>query len=438
MQENQLPGIFFFSFMCWAILSHTKTASADLPLMVGSGNVDPRPEKAVVQFRALNTIGAGMCRLPVQPRAYGLESGTPRPERFDAVIQLAYQHQIEPLLIFEYYTKWGLDIGSAADWRRIGRAFAERFAPNSDWLRSRGIHDWGVRYYSAINEPAMRNHNPEFLNPRKYANALAGLAQGVHEVDRDFLVSPGGWAEVPLRQERNPFPRALARLFNQCELHAICIHRYWDVDHVPMEGRYDWSLQQQFEDVKRKSQITADIAFYTDEFNFKLNKRVTEEDAARGFLTAFWDAQGVVGNKGQRVAEFALPWNIFHRSSHDKSYGLCTDLDPWTPTKRGQVLQLVCRLADGMEFVHCDPKGKGIFILEGNGKKLWVWQNRKAWTNRPGTTFSIVDLPNHAKQLEVYGWNGLRRTVEVTDPSKCLVQGLTQGETYMFLARNSR
>lgn len=87
-----------------------------------------------------------------------------------------------------------------------------------------------------------------------------------------------------------------------------------------------------------------------------------------------------------------------------------------------------------MDFVSCDPKGRGEFVLEGAGKKLWVWQNRKAWTNHPGTTFTIRDIPANSTKLSVYGWDGLRQTVDVAGKRTIQVQQLSPGETYMFLA----
>ena len=66
--------------------------------------------------------------------------------------------------------------------------------------------------------------------------------------------------------------------------------------------------------------------------------------------------------------------------------------------------------------------------------KLWVWQNRKAWTNRPGPVFTIRDIPTKAVELSVYGWDGLRQTIKLDGMRSLQVQHLTPGETYMFVA----
>jgi len=199
-----------------------------------------------------------------------------------------------------------------------------------------------------------------------------------------------------------------------------------------MEGTYENSLQNQFDEVKEAWGINTDIKFYTTEFNFK-KRLVTEDEAARGFLTAVWDALGVVGNRGQGVTQFALPWNIFHTTSQDDHYGICTQLDPWTPTARGRVLQMICQLSEGMEFILRDPGGRGEYILNGNDKKMWVWQNRTEWTNHPGTAYEVEGIPDAATKLEVYGWDGLRRSLDLSGQVSYTVDGLANEETYMFL-----
>lgn len=424
------------SFGLLAVLAALcESASCDVAGRLGGGNVGRDLERMRQQMTALESIGAGRCRMPVHPRLYGLVTGKARPGDLDDRVLLAHEHGIEPILLFEYYTRWDIPLGGYDKWFRAGRVFAERFAPNSRWLRSRGIDDWGVTYYSAINEPVQRRHNPTPLTPEAYTEALKGLADGVHSVGVELRVSPGGWSEIPLRQNKNPYVRAVAPLFNSGKLHSICIHRYWDVDHVPMAGRYDWSLQSQFDEVKRAAGVTADIAFCTDEVNVKLRKR-TEPDAARDFLTALWDALGVVGRDGQPVSEFVMPWNVFHTNDRDRSYGLCTELSPWTPTERGKVLHLVGELTEGMEFVRADPKGEGVYVLEGSSGKLWVWQNREGWTRRPSSRFRIDDLPPSAESVEVYGWDGLRETLRLRGKRPLVVDGLATGETYMFLAQH--
>jgi hypothetical protein len=410
---------------------------ADPGAMMGGGNFSAhRLDQAEVQFDILNQLGAGMCRVTVDERDYYTQSGTSVPERLDDLILLASKHHIEPMLLFEYYTKWNGPLGDHDKWFQVGHAFARRFAPNSEFLKSHGIDDWGIRFYSAINEPMWKDNNPTPIDPAQYAAALEGLADGVHSVGSDLRVSPGGFQEIPLLRS-NRYGPAIAGLYNNGKLSAIDIHRYYDVQWQPMEGTYQNSLQNQFDLVKKQWGITADIAFYTTEFNFK-KRDVTEQEAAAGFLTAIWDALGVTGNQGQAVTQFALPWNIFHTPQSDDYYGLTIKSVPWTPTLRGQVLKQVCELTRGTRFTCLDPRGRGVFVLQGDQKTIWVWQNRTAWTDRPGTEFAVTAIPEGTEKIDIYGFDGLRATVDVKGQSQIRVRNLAPEQTYMFVAIQNR
>jgi hypothetical protein len=408
-------------------------AHAGEPVRLGGGNVATRGEP--VKLEILRSIGATMCRIPVHEAIYWA-SGTPKPEQLDDAVLLAHRHGVTPMLLFEYYTRWNGELGGYDKWHAVGSAFAERFRPNSSWLRSRGVNEWGITVYSAINEPMWKDNNPEPIPVEAYAKAMEGLADGVHSVDRTLKVSPGGYQEVPLFQNRNPYIQAVAPLYNQGKLFAIDIHRYWDVQYVPMKDRYDFSLQSQFDTVKRQAGITADVRFYTTEMNFK-KRLVDEDEAALGFLTALWDALTVTGNSGQRVTQFVMPWNIFHTENRDVNYGMCTQLEPWTPNARGNVLRMVGQLVSGMEIVSQDSKGTGVTVLTGNNRKLWVWQNRKRWSNRTGTTFAIEDLPKGATEIGVYAWNGLLNTVPTAGAARIELTDLPTEQTLMFLAKGT-
>lgn len=291
---------------------------ADVPATLGGGNISRNLPKAELQFKVLNTVGAGMCRIPVSPGDYGLGAGQPHPERLDELILLTHQYGIEPIVLFEYYTRWHPKLHGHERWFAIGQAYARRFQPNSDWLKSEAIRDWGIRYYGAINEPTWKSNNPKPVPAKDYTAALEGLADGVHAVNEDLKVNPGGWIEGLLRRGEHVYSKAVAPPFNNDKLCAIGIHRYWDVDYIPIKDRYDWSLQSQFEEVKREAGITADVALYTDEMNVKKQK-ITEGESARDFLTALWDGLGVVGSDGQRITEFVLPWKLVREA--DKPVG---------------------------------------------------------------------------------------------------------------------
>ncbi len=131
---------------------------------------------------------------------------------------------------------------------------------------------------------------------------------------------------------------------------------------------------------------------------------------------------------------FVMPWNIFNRTDRDKQYGLCTRTAPWSPTVRGMVLRRLCGLTQGMGIIRTDPKGTGVTVLAGRGRKLWVWQNRRHWSTLYGTTFVVEDIPPAATRLEVHGWTGLSRTINLHDEAILTIFHLPVGETVMLLA----
>ena len=441
MHESCMPHRLVAAAAAAAVvfLAMTARTAADVPSRIGGGNIGVRRDlsRAEAQLTILRDLGCGMCRIPLAESIYcSPRDKRPHPEACDDLVLLCRRYDIEPIFLCEYYTRWAGPLGGYEKWKTVGRALAERFAPDSPWLRSKGVEGWGVRFYTAINEPTWKSNNPEPIPPEAYARALEGLADGVHSVAENLRVGPGGYIEGSLFRNRNPYAKAAAPLFNAGKLESIDIHRYWDVKHIPWQGTRKWSLQSQFDQVRRDFGITADIGFHTTEMNVK-RREISEDEAARMFLTALWDALGVVGAGGARVSEFVMPWNIFNLESKDEHYGLAASRDPWRPTARGKVLRLVCRLAKGMEFTVCRPREKGEFVLDGAGRRMWVWQNRKGWTDRPGTSYTVEEIPAGARTLEVYRWNSWTqpwRTVNLGGKQSVTVDGLEVGETYMFLA----
>jgi hypothetical protein len=142
----------------------------------------------------------------------------------------------------------------------------------------------------------------------------------------------------------------------------------------------------------------------------------------------------VKGDGRTPATRLALVWNIFHTAQEDPEYGLSVGEGERPATARGRVLKMVLGVTAGMSFLSLDPEGAGVFVLGGRGRKLWVWQNRAGWTNRPGARFVCEGVPGGARNLEVYGWDGLRRVVGVKGRRDASVEGLRAGETYMFLA----
>lgn len=424
-----------------ALLFMTVASQAQNPgAIMGSGNFnagDGEYGTAAEQYDALNFLGAKMSRLNIYPDRYWSGSA-PTPTVVQNAVLEARSKNNTPMILFEYYSEWG-PLGDYNKWFAIGRDFATQFRPNSPWLVSQGITGWGISVYSAINEPDLAVDIPTST----YVNALRGLADGAHSVDATLKVIPGGFMSENAYSNHTlqGYGTAIAQLLNDGTLDGIDLHTYNDISFAPIvdsngNATFDWSPQADFDSVKSGSGITRDINFYTTEFNFKNGTQgINETLAAKRFLTCIWANLGVVKNDGQTAAtQFAFPWNAFHTLSQDVTYGLSTQLTPYTPSVRGTTLKLVLDQTAGMSFVSRDPKGRGEFILNGNNKKMWVWQNYPNWSNVAGTSYTVSGIPTGTTSLQVYGYNGLRSTIPISGQTSYNVTGLLTKETYMFLA----
>lgn len=429
----------------------TKRAeNSDVPqspgALVGTGNFDNASvnKEAEMKFQLLKTVGGTRCRVNVYPSVYLVNNDweRPNPACMDAIMQTAHRYGVTPMILFEFYanyeTKGTLKLGAYAQWVRLGKAFAEHCRANGTWGQEHGVKDWGITIYTAFNEPDGGDFKAGGASgPTRYVAALKGLADGVHSAEASLKVLPGGFLSPNAFQDwtlRGLGP-ALAPLWNDGTLDGIDLHTYYDVQYAPMEKTYERSAQNNFDQVKKVCGITRDIHFYATEFNYK--KRLVDEDqAAKGFLTGIWDNLGVVKNDGTTGATvFAFPWNLFNDAHQDVEFGMRFSFEPLSLSKRGQVLQRVLQLTRGMAFQSRDPRGKGEYVLSGAGKKLWVWQNRVGWTNHPGTTYTVTGIPKKMTNLEVYGWDGLRKTMPLSGEGSVTVQDLPGEETYLFLAR---
>jgi hypothetical protein len=103
--------------------------------------------------------------------------------------------------------------------------------------------------------------------------------------------------------------------------------------------------------------------------------------------------------------------------------------DPYSPDTRSVVLRMVLRLAGDMAIKSID-KPRGLTTLEGPDAELIVWQNLPGWTDRPGRAIELT-LPDWAHQIEVWGWDGLRRKLPVNG-GKFVLDGLEENETIMI------
>lgn len=426
------------------------TVRADIPALMGSGNFTNGAATSVElsQYKALNWASTRACRFNAYPDYYYLNSAA-LPANFDAAMQQAQIKGVTPIILFEHYGNDTRPVGDYSKWYAIGWQFANRFRPNSPWWIQQGKPNFGVTIYEAFNEPdALRltdTNSAHWIDYTLYHEALRGLADGVHAVDPTLKVIPGGFmaANAFNNYTLAGYGTAIADLLNDgTHLDGIDLHTYYHSVFAPLIGTYQNSAQHDFDAVKTACGITRDISHYCTEHNY--NRRISdgppptyeaESTTANRLLTGIWDVLGVVKNDGTSATKVALGWNFFNTNVADDRYGICTQLDPWLPTARGKVYQMVGKLTQEMDFVSLDPKGTGVYVLSATGKKMWVWQRRPFWSsNATSTTFTASNIPSGVTRMEVYGWNGLRKAFPLSGQTIYPVTGLSSDETYMLLA----
>lgn len=420
----------------------------DIPSISGGGNFT-NGSTSTVKLRALQTIGARALRLNLYPHHYWNRSARDsRAERLDEQMELLHQHGLNPIvLLFEYYGHYSEANDAPRDsatWFLIGRGFANRWRPNSEYLVGRGILDWGIQVFQAINEPDVQSSLP--LDD--YTTMLKGLAAGVHSVDATLKVIPGGFMRENASSDHTlgGYGTAIAPLLNAGILDGIDLHTYNDTRYAPIEktetGQWFWSFspQSDFDEVKRGSGIIRDINFYATEYGFKNQTQgITPEYCAKRTLTCIWANLAVTKQDGRTTAtKFALIWQLFSLDTTDHTYGLASKIDPvWEGNPAGKTFQMVMNLTEGMEFVSINEPVKGVFVLQGNGRKMWVWQNLPKWTETPGSSFTLTGIPADADSILVYRWDSWTapfRQVGLSRQNEITINGLLPNETYMFIA----
>ena len=428
--------------------------AVSLTTSLGGGNVGTNGGNVsaltLVQLDVLQALGADSCRTNLYPGSYiktGKEWGTPTPEAMDEVMSAAMQRNIRPVVLLEYYAPQYVQssgFGNWGQWYGIGRAFATHLRPGGTWAAANNAPlGFGVTDYTAFNEPDggvgfTTGSNP---GPSGYAMALNALSTGIKSIDPSLRVSAGGFMSVNAHQDctLRGLGKMLAPLWNNGTLDTLDLHTYMDVQYAPMENSFHSSAQANFDCVKRASGITnQQLRFTTTEFNYK-ERLVDEAVAARGLLTAIFDNVGVVNAHNIPVSDRSFPWNIFDTPAQDVPYGMAQSLNPYRPTKRGCVLARTWGLLKTVPWawISADPRGTGVYNLSAPGQTLTVWQNRKAWTSLDGESLTLAALPAGAATLDVYGWNGLRRSLSVSGPpAPVRVDGLSVNETHLLHAHS--
>lgn len=402
---------------------------------IGGGNLVTHLTGApsVQLYSALHGVGARMGRMD----SYGWRDldRKPIPHNFDAAMLEAHRNRIRPIILLEYEGSYQTlqppqPTGSYDDWFAAGQAFARRFRPNGEWALENGIENWGAEIFTAINEPDVQATIPR----ETYRDALAGLADGVHSVDAALRVVPGGFATCNSHGDATlrGYGTAIAGLLQDGRLDGIDLHTYYHAQWYPLTKGREFSAQTCFDRIKAAIGLTRDINFYSTEFN------VTREGAwsdprlaAKLFLTAFWDNAGVVRADGRTSATvLAFPWNLADTGRIEgPGYAMAATEAPWSPDPRAKVLSLVLKLAGDMSFTALD-RSAGTFTLEGAAGQLQVWQDVKGWTESWGPVWE-VQLPPWATAAELWGWDGKRRDVAVSN-RRAVLTGLPADETYML------
>lgn len=384
-------------------------------------------------YAALHGVGATMGRMD----SYGWRTldRKPTPHDFDAEMLQAHKNAITPMILLEYEGSYQTlnppqPIGSYDDWFAAGQAMAKRFRPNGEWGKERGIIGWGATIFSAINEPDVQQSIPR----EDYHDALKGLADGVHSVDPALKVVAGGFATCNSHRDATlrGYGPAIADLFEDGRLDGIDLHTYYHSKWYPITKGIEFSVQTCFDRIKQAIGLHRDIKFYATEFNVaRLDDWDDPKLAAKLFLSAFWDQVSVVGADGKTPAmALAFPWNLGDTIRVDgPAYAMAATENPWSPDPRSIVLRMVLQIAGDMTLQSID-KPRGLTTLADANAELVVWQNLPGWTDHPGRTLDL-ELPDWARTIEVWGWDGLRRRVSVSG-GHAVLDGLDENETIMI------
>ena len=139
------------------------------------------------QFKALNDVGATVCRFALDPEQYYDDNQGTVVYSIDDGLEQAFNHNVSVILLFNADEAAG-SIGNYDKWFKIGVGFAKRYGPDGEWGRERELEGVGVRIFSAIDEPEGGQ-----IAVKDYVAALSGLAAGVHTIDNSLMVLPGGF-----------------------------------------------------------------------------------------------------------------------------------------------------------------------------------------------------------------------------------------------------
>jgi hypothetical protein len=410
-------------------------------------------------FDVLNTTRTGLQRfgfnMSVEEAIYDYtaNNGSLNFAKLDVWCKAGASRNILLSCLVDYYWTdgiWGRHTNPVAsyNWYNIGRNLALRYAPNSSWWTSQGIANYGLTNYSLFNEPDEYNggngitDGPKTISFTDYHNALQQFANGVHSVSSTLQVFPGGWAWKD--QNNNPYPPYIMDLVSNGTLNGINQHMYvgnyqWEIDNF---NNYSWTPQGMYQFFVNQYSLPATTKFITDEMN--VNADVPNADSR--FCSYVWNTLGITNANGQPAfGNVCEVYSVFEGES-EANLSLCWNgsvnvQDPWLGNGRGRCLQMISNLTTGMNFTSADARrtfggttaGTGKYILDGGGRRLWVWHNKANWTNATGTSFTCTGIPASTVKIDVYRYNSCSQTVGTTGTLVPYATATISGQTsYTF------
>lgn len=395
----------------------------------------------IAKLNMAHDYGLGWARCNGGPEQWYVD-GKPSPERFSRVINKANKLGIKVYLFIEY--RADIQGGSMQDynWFEVGAKFAAYYGHK-------------VACYGILNE-IDHLHSPH--SPDEIYQTVKAFADGVHSIDKDLRVISPSMGGTPMDTLHSiPYFHKMGELVNNGTIQILNLHSYHDCRDIPHYSCFDfeenvaWRPSQNFIRAKRVAGIKTNIQFAAGEFNYRNWKGSTEENGI-GIMTTLWDQLFVVGKNGidDRKLVFALPYNL-HITEQKRATSMALEFNwsengesySYIPNIKGQVLIEVVKLSQGMQFIHTDPLKKGIAILKGSGKKMWVWHNRKFFSELYGqANIKISGIPKNATELSIYRWDSkvgqpfktisLHQQVDI----KLAVKDLPLDQTFMIVVNS--
>ena len=417
----------------------------------------------------------------------------PKPWVLDGNVRLAHDNGQTPIINLIATPENG-DVTSV-NWYWIGRRFAERFKPGSQWNQDRGHGpDWGCRTYMIFNEiNAEWYHKKDDTSAAELAASREKVLENYREMNQLFaygvrsaqpgakvylgpLALGGGTGKYSAREHVKKASDLFLRTDNQ-RIDGFGLQTYPTDEQNASDFAKKADVDKMFRDIRAHANITGvQPELYATELNIQARGAKTpsggwrntltwsqEQKAAKRFLTLIWShlgvRQGGSSDANKPAMKFVLPFSPF--SIGRGQYVSLTKKanwssgQSWVPNRRGRVLQLVAKLGKGLTITEIKDS-RSMVIATGNGKKLWAFNNVAGLSNSNGNAGQqqLTGIPASATELRVFYFDSIgfdpanaqegklapAATIDLTTKAsflnsrKYLVTNLRKGETVMFLA----